>query len=497
MAGTCCSLISYGLILALASTFTTASPVQFCKTTKDFNFCLAYESFYNLTSSTNDAYITFVTTRETNSDIGWNAVGLGDEMRGSLMFVMYGDPKSKTGPTVSIRSAQGHQEPQVIEKFGPDAPFPDVRVAGSEYISMKDSPQNTLAAHLICYGCDNWTGREVDQPFQPWIWAVNTEQDFAGNFDVHASLQAHSFVDGMGVFWTNVVKSQASDQTVAAVPAITNTKSNINAQDTQPSGLTTVVGSPAPPHSSFRARMWAIHGFLMSLSVLLLHPLGVIAMRGGIPNAFKYHWLIQVSATLVSLVGMLMGILLSRAFTRWHQYIGFLLLLSLLIQPVLGYQHHRIYLRTRSKTVLSPYHIWLGRSVQMLSWLNLLFGMVLKHWTFLWIMLAMALIMVEMGAVFFSPALVGFVRKYKPLDDMLDHRGRHHNIDGTARGQGWEEYLDMSDQEDDDEDGDGQEVYSSEQHGAMPGTGFLSGIPKEGLDEEVEADKKNWLPAGR
>ena len=480
-------------MLALASTFTTASPVQFCKTTTDFNFCVAFESFYNLTSSTNDAYITFVTTRETNSDVGWNAVAIGGKMLGALMFIMYGDPKSKTGPTISIRSAQGHQMPSVIEQS--DTYFPDVRVAGTEYISMKDSPQNTLAAHIICYGCDNWTGREVDQAFQPWIWAVNTEQDFAGNFDVDAPLQAHSFTDGMGLFWANVAKSQASDQTVAAVPAITNTQSNINAQDTQPSSLTTVPGSPAPANSSFRSRMWAIHGFLMSLSVLLLHPLGVIAMRGGIPNAYKYHWLIQATATLVSLVGMLIGILLSRAYTRWHQYIGFLLLLALFIQPLLGYQHHRIYLRTRSKTALSPYHIWFGRSVQMLAWLNLLLGMVLKRWSFLWMMLTMSLIMAEMGAVFFSPVLVGFVRKYKPLDDMLD-RGRHRNLDGTARGQGWEEYLDMSDQDDEDEGGE-PEVHSSEAHGAMEGTGFMSGIPKEGLDEEAEADKKNWLPAGK
>ena len=91
-------------------------------------------------------------------------------------------------------------------------------------------------------------------------------------------------------------------------------------------------------------------------------------MRGGIPNAFRYHWIIQGVASLTSLVGMLLGILLSRAYIRWHQYLGFLLLICLIVQSLLGWRHHMIYLLIKQKTILSTAHVWLGRFVLVFGW---------------------------------------------------------------------------------------------------------------------------------
>ena len=102
--------------------------------------------------------------------------------------------------------------------------------------------------------------------------------------------------------------------------------------------------------------------------------------------------------------------------------------------------------------------------------------------------------MLEGGAVFFSSVLVQYARRYKALDDVLD---RSRNQDGST-GQGWEEYLDLGEEVEDDDDGveGGPEAYSQESHGAMPATGLMSGIPAKGLEVEPE-DTRTWLPSNK
>lgn len=54
----------------------------------------------------------------------------------------------------------------------------------------------------------------------------------------------------------------------------------------------------------------SIHGFLLSISFMSLS-VGILAIRSGISNSFKTHWVIQTVAGASIVVGCLIGIWLS------------------------------------------------------------------------------------------------------------------------------------------------------------------------------------------
>ncbi|KKY19738.1 putative cellobiose dehydrogenase [Phaeomoniella chlamydospora] len=470
-----------------------ANPVQFCKSASDYNFCFALESYKNATTGELDAYMTFQTTRETSSALGWVGVGFGNVMEGSLMFIMYGDPKSKTGPTLSIRTTPGHNQPTVLEA----ETIPQLHVADTSYANTKDSPQNILTAHIICYSCEKRLGRPEGQPFQSFIWAVNPTQDFDNNFADNVDLKMHSHESGFGNFYAEMSKSIAADKSIASVPAITNTKSNTATQETPPPGTPAALKAST---RTFRSQMWAVHGILMTISFYFLYPLGIIVMRGGLPRAVRLHWVIQAIATITATTGSLIGIMLSRRFIRWHQYIGCFVLFAVLMQSLLGWRHHITYLRTKQKTWMSKIHVWLGHIILLLGWLELIMGMVLKHWSYLSIMATISFIMIESGAVFFSPVLVSYAQNYRSLDTFTNLKSGRRNTNPPNDEE--EEYFALEDRDHDrdyaigseEDDDDDDQVYSQEAHGAMPATGLMSGIPAKGLEDDGGKDQRTWLP---
>ena len=78
------------------------------------NFCMGISLHSNQSTSSQDLYMTLEHTRATNEAKGWTAVGIGSEMKGAFIFLIYGDPSSKTPPTISVRSPDGHHQPRVL-----------------------------------------------------------------------------------------------------------------------------------------------------------------------------------------------------------------------------------------------------------------------------------------------------------------------------------------------------------------------------------------------
>src|ERR1700729_4002848 len=92
----------------LALVFTTVSayrPVQFVKHTgesgrADQAFSLV--NYFNTTTQQSDLYIRMWMFRYASENKGWAALGLGPQMKGALMFIMYGDPVGND-LTLSVR----------------------------------------------------------------------------------------------------------------------------------------------------------------------------------------------------------------------------------------------------------------------------------------------------------------------------------------------------------------------------------------------------------
>lgn len=77
------------------------------------------------------------------------------------------------------------------------------------------------------------------------------------------------------------------------------------------------------PHSAFG--IVSMHGFLLSVAFLALS-VGALAIRSGLADSFRYHWLVQAVAGGVILVGCALGIIISFShgskFQTIHQRVG-------------------------------------------------------------------------------------------------------------------------------------------------------------------------------
>lgn len=305
-------------------------------------------------------------------------------MSGALMFIIYGDPSSTYPPTLSVRTTPGHAAPIPIAedstgKQSIEKGF-DTQVLKSEWISDDSSPDTVMALISVAIrSATLWGGTDIDMtaPLQPFIWAYSPTQSFNGDFRANTDLKMHDHQTGYGNFYMDLSSSflNATIETPPA-PSIIPNRIVVAALDRAPDSDP----SSTPAAMSFRNLMWHIHGAMMTFSFLLLFPAGILAIRSGHAAAsFSWHWRLQLAASVLALLGMALGLLLSRAIVLWHQFVGLVLIVALPLQVWAGWRHHVGYVEYRSRTrFISDGHIWLGRVVLVAGWVNLVTGLLLR-----------------------------------------------------------------------------------------------------------------------
>lgn len=185
------TLLSSLLLSAFsASSASASSPSQFCtgSTGKDANtdFCFALASSHNETTDAKDLSL-HLSARFLAPGTGWAGIGIGSEMSGSLMFVMY--PSSSDEPTFSIRTTNAHNAPvrllasSLAGKNGPDIHVTRRWIDEAGYSNVQVS----------CFGCTRWSGSTLDvmSGNQSWIWAWNGKQ-MTGSASEKMALQKHA-----------------------------------------------------------------------------------------------------------------------------------------------------------------------------------------------------------------------------------------------------------------------------------------------------------------
>ena len=117
-----------------------------------------------------------------------------------------------------------------------------------------------------------------------------------------------------------------------------------------------------------------VHAVCLTGSFLLLFPLGVVALRWF--KMVRVHWMLQVLATLICLLGLVIAIAFSamdpeyNAFGEGHQVIGIIVVVALIVQTGTGYKHHQDYKKIGRRTWISYSHLWIGRVVIVLGMVN-------------------------------------------------------------------------------------------------------------------------------
>ncbi len=210
-----------------------------------------------------------------------------------------------------------------------------------------------------------------------------------------------------------------------------------------------------------------LHGIFMGLAFLLLFPAGVIAMRSGSPKSFKYHWVIQMFASIFTTLGVIAGLMLDQPINTVHQGVGIAIASSIGIQGILGWRHHMDFLKIRRRTWISYAHIWLGRAMMLAGWSNLITGMVLRGYQ--------QLCIIVMGiAVGIEIVGVSFFVWWKWRGNMLKAKKESFGPMVTAPWQKEEDskYFALGtvdDEEDGDEDSSSGSDEKSEKKGMLSG----------------------------
>ncbi|KAK7892648.1 hypothetical protein LTR67_006883 [Exophiala xenobiotica] len=450
------------LALVFTTLVSAYRPLQFVKHTgesgrADQAFSLV--NYYNETTQQSDLYVRMWAFRYQSSAKGWAALGLGPQMKGALMFITYGDPASDS-LTLTVRTADGHHPPRPIPEmkdfYSGETPVVDiVSTRFEEYTGqffhegLQQKPSHLGIAEFIVRGYETWTAAELgvhnDTNKQSMIWSSNFKQDFGGDFSVERSIDMHQFGLGFGFIWADLKNAQSpvpffgainelashqgvneigdpteptSDELTAGaaeiathLTAVDGGSSSDTAADTSPIDKTptdqagaddgTKVEEPVKTVKQWNIRslMWHIHGFLMTISFLVLYPLGVYFLRSPRATAFNLHWTINSLSSVSVGLAALIGFVNSRSISVTHQYVGILIVCGLCVQTVLGWRHHVVYVSSSPlggrRTWMSLVHLWLGRVVLPFGMINIVTGLLLRHYGWLTISLTIALAAVE------------------------------------------------------------------------------------------------------
>ena len=463
------------VFLCLVGLIESKNPVQFCKKNRHLgmNSCLAFFTVLNVSTSGTDFYITIETERYDSSAIGWTAFGLGDQMKGALMFITYGDP-ANGALTTSVRTTNGHHPPTTdLTVSSADGPIPDIRVVQDyfgPYLGDAEGdhrPSYTDRKHIFCYRCDHWAGTNISgrTPNQPFIWAVNHAQDFGANSAEDVAIDMH-VMGGVGWFWADVPESrmfapifgrinplyekfQTTDmrpiadkpQTLptpepsATADATVDPEINHDGSYSKPADMPAVPPPVAPPTpasdtahpssesdsleqpaktwrgKSIRDWMWHLHGLIMTVVFLVFYPMGAILIRSGDSRAFNFHWTTQAFASVFVVLGAIIGVSQSSSISVAHQYLGFAIMAIIALQILLGWRQHVRWLTTMTKSWFNTGHIWLGRTVLGAGYVNLVLGMILRQYGRATMLGLVVAIFAEVAVLFLMMGRLKRVRK--------------------------------------------------------------------------------------
>ena len=115
----------------------------------------------------------------------------------------------------------------------------------------------------------------------------------------------------------------------------------------------------------------------MGLVFVLLLPLGVFLIRL-LPsqNKVRYHASLQLLSSALALAAFGLGAWMATVSGAWtasngHPILGTIIIALLLLQPVLGYMHHRLYIvHRKGRTAWGVAHVWYGRMLIVLAVIN-------------------------------------------------------------------------------------------------------------------------------
>lgn len=255
----------------------------------------------NVANDSSDVFIYF-----TSPAYSWVAVGMGKEMKGSLMFVMYpsADNKSKsrvteidislsclafhrktksditTDLTISPRIATGHTEPTFASEIQLSI-LPGTGINNDSFV-----------LNAVCHNCRSWKGGSLDvtSQSQPWIYAFGPANTLQSDKQ-DAPLRRHR---EFGHFTMNMQYATGP----GGVPLPSAAMAGVTFVDEVSDG----------------DRASLAHAVLFAVVIFILWPMNVVLV--GFFKAIKLHIVFSVFKMLFIIAGFALGIYVSGEYNR-------------------------------------------------------------------------------------------------------------------------------------------------------------------------------------
>lgn len=334
-------IVSYLASAALSaiyySTLAFAEPVQYCPV-EDICYQVAVPTS---SAEANNGNI-YLQLRAPTS-YSWVGFGTGTAMADSNIFVMYLSGAGNV--TVSAREGTGHTMPRHNAMI-------QLELLGGSGLTNNDE---TMIANVRCGNCGSWPGGSVSlsSGTTPWI-AAWKEGDAIDSTDTDAAIKYHDAHDA----WT-------FDLTQSTVTDDANPFLGVRQFDNNNRGVGR--GSFADPKTLIVG-----HGIIMAVVMVLLYPLGSALMP--LFGKWILHASWQFLAFLLMWAGFGLGIVASQRIrldiNSKHTLLGTVVVCLMVVQPVLGWLHHRYFVKNQTRGLISQAHIWYGRALLILGAVN-------------------------------------------------------------------------------------------------------------------------------
>jgi uncharacterized membrane protein len=359
------------------------------------------------TASKGDGDIFFQITASTQ--FSWVAMGQGQGMTGAQIFVLYTDPSGKN-VTLSPRLGVGH----VMPEFNPSAQV--TLLEGSGVVNGR------MTANVRCSSCNQWKGGSADfssnsasfvfaglpgNPLNDGETAVISQHTVEG--DLNFDLANAKGGQDVNPFYTSGSGGQSP-------PGSTGGSGNSGS---------TYGGSgdgadllAAPNAYERNPDLWInAHGIVASIAIVILLPIGAIIIRVlSFRQVVWLHAAVQIIGTLAFIAAFGLGVYVADnedEIDEYHPVIGIILLVLILIQPILGVIHHRMYKQHGRRTLWSHAHVWLGRIIITLGIINGGLGLMLAEEESKTIKYTYAIVGGVIWLLYVAAAIFGEVRKSK------------------------------------------------------------------------------------
>lgn len=357
----------------------------------------------------------------------WVALGTGSQMRGSYMFIMYTDGAGNV--TVSPRLGTNHQMP--VEDTSSTA-------ADITLLAGSGVDGSTMRANILCTSCNSWNGGSMSlgDTSSSWIAAWKSGSSI-GSTSRDASIQQHDSTDSWNINLQQATVSSDSNPFVttsgdsnsgssgsgsgsgsdsssgsSGSSGSGDGNSGSSSNSGSNSGSSSSGGVSQSTSNNQTPRLIAAHGIIMAITFVIMYPIGSILMP--LLGKWAIHAAWHIVSFIMMWVGFALGVVVSQRtfinFTASHTILGTVVTALMVVQPVLGFVHHRQYLKTQSRGAISHAHIWYGRILMLLGVINGGLGLQLAS-AAQSLIIAYAVVAAIIGVAYIAVKLFDFFRK--------------------------------------------------------------------------------------